>query len=196
MIIGYARVSTTEQDLNAQIEMLEQSGCDRDNIYIEKATGREAKSRETLNDMIKFARRGDTIKITRIDRLARSIIDLNKIVKEVTQKGVSIEFIQDSLHFKSGKQLDPTQELMFNVLGSFAQFERSLIVQRTTEGRERAKRQGKHMGRPSQPKKQIERALYLYKNREFNNMSVNDIAKITEVPRSTIYHELKKMKKK
>jgi DNA invertase Pin-like site-specific DNA recombinase len=82
--------------------------------------------------------------------------------------------------------------LLFNILGSFAQFERDLIVERTGEGRERAKKQGKHMGRPAQDEKQINKALKLYSERESNGMSVNDIAKVTGVPRSTIYAELKK----
>jgi DNA invertase Pin-like site-specific DNA recombinase len=84
--------------------------------------------------------------------------------------------------------------LLFNILGSFAQFERDIIVERTGEGRERAKKQGKHMGRPAQNKKDIEKSLKLYNERETNDLSVNDIAKMTSVPRSTIYAELKKIK--
>src|SRR5690625_2639818 len=142
--------------------------------------------------MMEYVRKGDTVIITKIDRLARSIIDLNNIVSEMNNKGVSIKFLQDNIYFRAGEQLEPTQELMFNMLGAFAQFERSLIVQRTAEGRERAKRQGKHMGRPSRPRKDIERALQMYDDRERNKMSVNDISKLTNVPRSTIYHELRK----
>src|SRR5690625_7130905 len=117
-----------------------------------------------------FARKGDIVKVASIDRFARSIIDLNKIVEELNDKGVSIKFIQDNIYFKAGEQLEPTQELMFNMLGSFAQFERSLIVQRTTEGRERAKKQGKHMGRPGRPRKDIKRALNMYDKREINEI--------------------------
>src|SRR5690625_4807554 len=159
MIIGYARVSTTKQDLEGQMELLEQAGCNKDNIYIEKITGESTAPRTALKDMKHFAREGDIVKVASIDRFARSIIDLNKIVEELNDKGVSIKFIQDNIYFKAGEQLEPTQELMFNMLGSFAQFERSLIVQRTTEGRERAKKQGKHMGRPGRPRKDIKRAL-------------------------------------
>ncbi|MBD8591630.1 recombinase family protein, partial [Peribacillus simplex] len=72
-----------------------------------------------------------------------------------------------------------------------AQFERDLIVERTTEGRERAKRQGKHMGRPGQDEKTLKRAMKLYNERETNGMSVNDIVKTTGVPRSTIYAKAK-----
>jgi DNA invertase Pin-like site-specific DNA recombinase len=81
---------------------------------------------------------------------------------------------------------------MINIIGSFAQFERDLIVDRTTEGRERAKKTGKHMGRPAQPQKMIIKSIDLYKIRETNYHSIKDILKLTGVPRATLYHELKK----
>ncbi|WP_281241089.1 recombinase family protein [Marinococcus luteus] len=84
------------------------------------------------------------------------------------------------------------QTLLFNVLGSFAQFEADLIRERTTEGRERAKAQGKHMGRPRQLDKAVQQALQLFENRATNKMSVNDIVKVTGVPRSTIYAKRKR----
>lgn len=136
-------------------------------------------------------RQGDIFVCTKIDRLARSIIDLNNLVKELNSQGVSIHFIKDNLQFDAGSANNSLQTLLFNILGSFAQFERDMIIERTTEGRQRAKKQGKHMGRPSQPKKNIERAVNLYKNRETNGMSVNDIVKLTGVPRSTLYQKVK-----
>ena len=190
MKVGYARVSTLDQDLSIQKELLKETGCKK--IFVEKVTGTSTAPRVALREMMEYVRKGDTVIITKIDRLARSIIDLNNIVSEMNNKGVSIKFLQDNIYFRAGEQLEPTQELMFNMLGAFAQFERSLIVQRTAEGRERAKRQGKHMGRPSRPRKDIERALQMYDDRERNKMSVNDISKLTNVPRSTIYHELRK----
>ncbi|MBB6449480.1 DNA invertase Pin-like site-specific DNA recombinase [Geomicrobium halophilum] len=83
------------------------------------------------------------------------------------------------------------QTLLFNVLGSFAQFERDLIVEHTTKGRERAKKQGKRMGRPSKPEKDVKQALKLYQERGTNGMSVADIVKATGVPKSTLYHKTK-----
>src|SRR5699024_5344197 len=98
------------------------------------------------------------------------------------------------MKFQGENQSNSLQTLLFNVLGSFAQFERDLIVERTTEGRERAKRQGKHIGRPAQPAQQVKRALKLYRDRQTNEMSDNDNSKMTVVPRTTIYHELKKQR--
>src|SRR5699024_12673908 len=95
---------------------------------------------------------------------------------------------------QSVNQYNSLKTLLFNDMEFFAQYERDLIVERTTEGRERAKRQGKHIGRPAQPVQHIKRALKLYRERQTNEMSVNDISKMTGVPRSTIYHELKKQR--
>lgn len=190
MKIGYARVSTTGQDYETQKEILEREGCHK--IFVEKVTGTSTAQRKELKAMIEHVRSGDTVIVTKIDRLARSIIDLNNIVKELSEKGVNIRFISENMEFKAGDNANSLQTFLFNVLGCFAQFERDLIVERTTEGRERAKKAGKHLGRPAQPKKKVKQALELYDNREINKLSVADIVKTTGVPRSTIYHELRK----
>ena len=192
MKIGYARVSTVGQSLEGQIEQLLEQGVEIDNIYQEKVTGTSTKQRTELENLLKHVRAGDEVIVSKIDRLARSIQDLNKIVERLTEKGVSIRFLQDNLHFEAGSN-SAMNTLIFNMLGSFAQFERDLIVQRTSEGRERAKKQGKHLGRPAQPKSNIERAVKLFHQREVNELSVNDIVDMTGVPRSTIYREAKKV---
>ena len=194
MKIGYARVSTTGQDLETQKEIL--NGYDCEKIYVEKITGTSTAQRKELNNMMENVRDGDTIYVTKIDRLARSIHDLNNIVQELKGKGVSICFISENMEFNADDSTNSLQVLLFNILGSFAQFERDLIVERTTEGRERAKKQGKHMGRPSRPKKDIEKALNFYNNRETNKMSVKDVSQATSVPESTIYYEARKRRGK
>ncbi|AYV70130.1 recombinase family protein [Bacillus sp. PK3-056] len=193
-LIGYARVSTVGQDngLETQKHLLSEAGCKR--IFFEKVTGTSTTRRQQLKDAIEFLEQGDTLVVTKIDRLARSILDLNNTVSELFQKGVSVKFLKENIEFKAGVHNNSLQTLLFNILGSFAQFERDIIVERTGEGRQRAKKQGKHMGRPSQDRKVIQKALKLYDERESNGMSVNDISKLTGVPRSTIYAELKKIK--
>src|SRR5699024_12736736 len=173
MYIGYARVSTADQNLETQRESLKEAGCKK--IFVEKITGTSTAPRKELKNAMDYARSGDTLVITKIDRLARSIIDLNNIVNELNEKGVSVKFLHDNIEFKAGANITAIQELMFNMLGSFAQFERDLIVERTAEGRKRAKEQGKHLGRPSRPQKDIERALKMYDERESNGMSVSEI---------------------
>lgn len=194
VLIGYARVSTFGQDngLETQKQLLEDAGCQR--IFYEKITGTSTAQRKELKAALEFVVEGDTLVVTKIDRLARSIIDLNNIVKELNNKGVNVRFLKENLDFLTGNKNSSINTLLFNILGSFAQFERDLIVERTGEGRERAKKQGKHMGRPSKDAKEIKKALKLYEERTTNGMSVNDISKLTGVPRSTIYVELKKTK--
>jgi len=192
MKIGYARVSTVGQDLASQKELLEAEGCEK--IFVEKVTGTSTAQRTQLTAMFDQVREGDTIVVTKIDRLARSIIDLNKLVNEINDKGASVQFIKDNMTFAAGEENNSMSQLLFNILGSFAQFERDLIVERTTEGRERAKDQGKHMGRPSRPKKDVERAMKMYEERGNSGMSVSDIVKLTNVPRSTIYNKAKSSK--
>ncbi len=196
MKIGYARVSTInkqDESLEKQIQILIENGADPDNIYKEKVTATSTAQRIQLQDMIKHSRKGDTILVTKIDRLARSISDLNKIVSDLNKKGVSVQFIKENMTF-SANDSNSLNTLLFNILGSFAQFERDLIVERTSEGRERARKEGKHLGRKgSSSPKDIEKAIDLYNNRDTNKMSVSDILKVTSVKRSTFYHELKKV---
>ncbi|UTH05717.1 recombinase family protein [Macrococcoides caseolyticum] len=196
MKIGYARVSTTNKQndsLEKQIEILIKNGADPDNIYQEKVTATSTAQRTQLQDMIKHARKGDTIVVTKIDRLARSISDLNKIVSDLNDRGVSVQFLKEQMLFKAD-DTNSINRLLFNILGSFAQFERDLIVERTSEGRERAKKEGKHMGRKgSSSPRDIKKAINMYNNRETNKMSVADILRATSVKKSTFYHELKKV---
>jgi DNA invertase Pin-like site-specific DNA recombinase len=192
MLIGYARVSTTGQDLETQKEILEKEGCEK--LFVEKVTGTSTQQRTQLKEAIEFVRKGDTLVVTKIDRLARSIMDLNKIVQELAQKGVKVKFIKEAMEFDGlNENNNSLQLLLFNILGSFAQFERDLIVERTTEGRERAKKQGKHMGRPGQDEKTLKRAIQLYYERNKNGMSVNEIVKSTGIPRSTLYAKVKQI---
>ena len=192
--VGYGRVSSEGQELTAQIETLKESGCVK--LFVEKVTGTSTTNRIKLKELLEYVRQGDTLFVTKIDRLARSIIDLNKIVTELNEKGVSVVFLRDNITFGAGKDNTSLNKLMFNILGSFAQFERDIIVERTREGRKRAKAAGKHMGPVGQPEKKVIQALELMANRQTNGMSVADIVKLTGVPKPTIYLKLKEQMKK
>lgn len=182
-------MSTTEQSYDNQVTILKENGCEK--IFVEKVTGTTTTQREELKRALEMTRKGDILLVTKIDRLARSIIDLNKIVNELKEKGVSVRFIKENIEFTADEKENSLQTLLFNILGSFAQFERDLIVERTKEGRERAKKEGKHLGRPGQSEKAVKRALKLYENRSVNGMSINDIVNATGVPKSTIYKKIK-----
>jgi DNA invertase Pin-like site-specific DNA recombinase len=139
--LGYARVSTYGQTLDAQLEQLRADGCTR--IYREKASGAQADRRELLR-LLKGLTSGDVVTVTRIDRLARSIFDLFAIVKRIVDAGGQFR----SLAEPWADTATSTGRLMIAVLGGLADVERDLIRTRTAEGRSRAKARGQHMGRP------------------------------------------------
>jgi DNA invertase Pin-like site-specific DNA recombinase len=140
--LGYARVSTYGQTLDAQLEQLRAEGCAR--IYREKATGARPDRRELLK-LLKALAPGDVVTVTRIDRLARSTFDLFAIVKQIVDAGGQFRSLAEPWADTSTR----TGRLMLAVLGGLADVERNLIRTRTAEGRSRAKARGQHMGRPS-----------------------------------------------
>jgi DNA invertase Pin-like site-specific DNA recombinase len=142
-LLGYARVSTYGQTLDAQLEQLRKAGCSSRNIYREKVTGARADRRE-LNRMLGKLALGDVVTVTRIDRLARSTFDLFGIVKCIVDAKAQFR----SLAEPWADSTSSTGRLMLAVLGGLADVERDLIRTRTAEGRARAKAQGKAMGRP------------------------------------------------
>ena len=142
-LIGCARVSTYGQTLDSQLEQLRAAGCTSRNIYREKVTGAHSDRRQLLRMLGKLAP-GDVVTVTRIDRLARSTIDLFGIVKRIVD--AKAQFC--SLAEPWADSASSTGRLMLAVLGGLADVERDLIRTRTAEGRSRAKDQGKPMGRP------------------------------------------------
>lgn len=184
MKIGYARVSTTGQDLAGQLETLQAEGCER--IYKDKYTGTKA-DRPEFQDMLKALRAGDTLVVTKLDRLARNTKEGIEIVQDLFNRDIKVHVLNVGL-------LENTSmgNFFLTTMLAVAELERNMIVERTGEGRERAKKQGKHMGRHGRPKKDIDRALKLYDERDTNGMSVKDIVELTKVPRATIYYEIKK----
>src|SRR5215470_20373780 len=142
-LIGYARVSTYGQTLDSQLEQLRAAGCGSRNIYREKATGARPDRRELLR-MLRRLAPGDVVTVARIDRLARSTLDLFGIVKHIVDAKAQFR----SLAEPWADTGTSTGRLMLAVLGGLADVERDLIRTRTAEGRSRAKAQGKHMGRP------------------------------------------------
>ena len=139
--LGYARVSTYGQTLDAQLEQLKAEGCAP--IYREKASGAQADRRE-LQRMLKALGPGNLVTVTRIDRLARSTFDLFAIVKRITDAGAQFR----SLAEPWADTATSTGRMMIAVLGGLADVERDLIRTRTAEGRSRAKARGQHLGRP------------------------------------------------
>ena len=143
MIYGYARVSTDGQTLAAQQTQLAAAGCGK--VFSEKVSGASTDGRRALAKVLAALAEGDTLIVTRLDRLARSTRDLLNTLDTITKAGAGFKSLADAWADTS----IPHGKLMLTVLGGLAEFERSLIIARTSEGRMRAKARGVHMGRPS-----------------------------------------------
>jgi DNA invertase Pin-like site-specific DNA recombinase len=140
MLIGYARTSTREQvaGFEAQLTAFTELGCEK--VFKEQTSA--VKVREQLQAAIDFAREGDVLVVTKLDRLARSVADLCKIVEELDKKGVSLRIL--NMHLDTST---PTGKLMLNLIGSIAQFEREMMLERQKDGIAAAKESGKYKGR-------------------------------------------------
>lgn len=175
--IGYARVSTTDQDLTGQVETLKAAGCEV--VRAEKASGTTREGRSELATVIDFLRPGDVLMVTRIDRLARSIDDLRGIVREVRNKGAAVKATEQP--FDTG---DTYGELTMNLLGVFADFETKLRRERQMEGIERAKAKGVYKGRPAKIDAERVKAL------RDQGMGATAIAKEMGIGRASVYRVL------
>lgn len=142
MQIGYARVSSVSQSLDLQLEALAAAGCER--VFSEKRSGTTTDGRDALEQALDFAREGDTLIVTRLDRLARSMLDLKQIVAGLASKGVTFRCLQQGA-------IDTTRsdgKLLLNILASFAEFETDLRRERQRDGIDKAKAAGVYKGRP------------------------------------------------
>jgi DNA invertase Pin-like site-specific DNA recombinase len=133
--VGYIRVSTFEQNTQRQLD-----GITLDRVFTDKASGKDT-HRPQLQAALSHVRAGDTLVVHSMDRLARNVEDMLRLVRELNDKGVSVEFVKENLTFTGGKE-DPRQILMFTLLSSFSQFERALLKERQREGIAIAKAKG------------------------------------------------------
>ena len=140
MKVGYARVSTTGQDYETQLEKLKAAGCEK--IFSEKQSGKSADDRAELQRALEFCRDGDVLVVTKLDRLARSMNDLTGITSQLEKKGCGFIVVDQNIDTTV-----PTGKLLFNILGSLAEFERDLINARCAEGLKAAKARGVQLGR-------------------------------------------------
>jgi len=176
--IGYIRVSSTDQNLDRQLD-----GLQLDKIFEDKASGKDI-SRPGLAACLDYIREGDCLHVHSIDRLARNLADLQKIVSELVGRGVAVIFHNENLTFDASGKTSPMQNLMFQMLGAFAQFERALIRERQRQGIALAKKQGKKLGRRAAlDAAQIDKI----KSDLAEGKSITDIAAQFGVSRPTIY---------
>ncbi|MBO0904665.1 recombinase family protein [Jiella sonneratiae] len=175
--IGYARVSTSDQDCRLQEEALRQAGCDV--IRSEKRSGTSTKGREELDTVLSFLRPGDILVVTKIDRLARSLADLLKIVEGLQATGAALQAIDQPVDTSSA-----AGKAFLQMLGVFAEFETNLRRERQMEGISAAKARGVYRGRP--PKIDAEEIRRL----KDEGVGASDIAKRLKIARASVYRVL------
>ncbi|MCX6495198.1 MAG: recombinase family protein [Actinobacteria bacterium] len=178
---GYGRVSTVDQNLQAQHDALNAAGVDR--VFVEKITGTKA-SRPELDRVRAQLREGDTLVVTRMDRLGRSAKDLLTIVAELDGLGVDLEILEQNIDTKT-----PEGKLFFTMVAGFAEFEHAIMVARTKDGLAAARARGRVGGRkPKLTPAQVQTVKRLYEDRV---LSVTEIATQFNVTRPTVYRALK-----
>ena len=178
MLIGYARVSSSDQSLDIQVEQLKQVGCEK--IFQENASGKSAE-REQLNALIDFSREGDTIHVMKVDRLARNTIDALQIADALAKKGAGLIF-----HDLGNVDINSdVGRVIYTTISAFAEMERKRILQRCNEGRERAREEGRHLGRL--PNKQLHERIQVLAGQGMNKHA---ISKELGCSRTTVYKVL------
>jgi DNA invertase Pin-like site-specific DNA recombinase len=186
VLIGYARVSTADQNPDHQIDALLRAGVDRDNIHVDKASGAKA-SRPKLDLVLQLLREGDTLKVTRLDRLSRSVLHLVTLGAELRERGIGLHVIEQGIDTSTMEG-----RAMFGMLPVLAELQRELIVANTNDGLASARARGRVGGRrPKLTADQAALAQQLYDARE---KTVQQIGDLFGVPRSTVYGHLDKTK--
>lgn len=181
--MGYARVSTLDQNLNRQLDSLVSYGVDMRNIYREKLSGK-TKDRPELIQMINELQPEDIVVVADITRISRSTKDLLEIVEQIKEKGASIKSLKDT--WLDTTNSNPYNEFLLTVMAGLSQLERDLISQRTKEGLAAAKARGRNGGRPSKRNSKAK----LVESLASSNFKIKDIIKETGLSRTTIYRIL------
>ena len=182
MLIGYARTSTSEQNMELQIDALKECGCEH--IYTDVISGATTE-REGLKDLMKHLRNGDTFVVWKLDRLGRSVKHLIEFVKDLETRGVQFKSLQDSIDTST-----PGGKLVFHIFCSLAEFERDLLIQRTHAGLAAARARGRFGGRREKlNKNQIARMKEIYEDKKIN---LCDIAKMFGISKQSVYNYMRR----
>ncbi|GBR34997.1 recombinase family protein [Acetobacter fabarum] len=183
VLIGYARCSTDKQDLAVQRETLLNLGIAAERIYTDKGFTGTTRTRPGLDQALAAVRRGDTLVVPKLDRLARSVPDARAIGDDLAARGVRLQ-LGASVHDPS----DPMGKLFFNILATFAEFEADLIRMRTREGMAVARAKGKLRGK--KPKLSERQQKELRRMYDTGDYSISDLAAVFSVSRPTVYRTL------
>lgn len=180
-VVGYARVSSAGQSLDVQLQKLTAAGCDK--VFKEKRSGRQAETRPELQACLSYVREGDTLVVSRLDRAARSVLDLAKMADLLHRKGVTLRVLDQGLDTSTSEG-----KLMFNLLGAFAEFEADIRQERQRDGIAAAKNKGIQFGRRNALTP--EQAHNLRRLRVEEGFSITQLQDRFHVGRSTVYRAL------
>jgi DNA invertase Pin-like site-specific DNA recombinase len=181
MLIGYARVSTSDQTLDLQKDALERAGCSK--IFTDAASGATAE-RTGLDEALNYVRGGDTLVVWRLDRLGRSLRHLIETITSLNDRKIGFKSITESIDTTTSGG-----KLIFHIFGALAEFERDIIRERTQAGLTAARSRGRKGGRPkSLTPKKVQMAQALYKDK---NNTIDDICRTLNVSRATLYRYIK-----
>ena len=179
-IFGYARVSTEQQNLDRQLDMLQKYGVDF--IYNEKMTGTK-RNRPELEKLLERLTEGDTVVVESLSRLGRSTKDLIWLMETFNSKGVNLVSLKESIDTTTS-----TGKLLFTLMSAIAQFERDVIADRTREGLNSARARGRKGGRPRTDSEKLRKAIKLYNTQQYTLAEIEDM---TGVKRSTLYRGIR-----
>ena len=179
MTYGYARVSTSDQNLDRQQDALYNYGIDK--LYCEKLSGTK-KSRPELDRLLKDLREGDTVVIESLSRLGRSVKNLSELMEIFNEKNIRLVSLKETIDTTSS-----TGRLLFTILSSLAQFERDVLVERTNEGLAAARARGRTGGRPASNQTALQKAIALYNTKQY---TLTEIKEITGISKSTLYRSI------
>jgi DNA invertase Pin-like site-specific DNA recombinase len=185
--VGYARCSTDKQDLTAQRQRLAELGCATDRIYLDEGFTGANRQRPRLDQALAAVHDGDTLVVTKLDRLGRSVPDLRDIADEVMTRGAKL-----SIGGQVYDPNDPFGKMFFNILATFAEFEVDLIRMRTREGMKIARDKGKLKGKP--PKLSQNQRELLLATHAAGKHNIVELAALFNVSRPTVYRELARAK--
>ncbi len=184
-VVGYIRVSSQGQNTDRQLADIK-----LDKEFVDMVTG-STKDRKGLNECLAYVREGDRLVVHSIDRLARNLQDLQELVNTLINKGVSVQFIKENLTFNAHK--DPIATLTLQIMGAFAEFERTMIRSRQKEGITQARLSGKHLGRKPKVDNKFRKVV---KEKVESCQSIRSIAKELGVCRATIYKAIEEINEK
>lgn len=179
-IFGYARVSTEQQNLDRQLDMLQKYGVDY--IYNEKMTGTK-RNRPELEKLLERLTEGDTVVVESLSRLGRSTKDLIWLMETFNTKGVNLVSLKESIDTNTS-----TGKLLFTLMSAIAQFERDVIADRTREGIASARARGRKGGRPKTNPEKLKMAVKLYNSKQY---SIKEIEEMTGIKKDTLYRAIR-----